>query len=402
MALKIYSATLTTSLVTQYTCPAGTEASAHGIVFSNTSASDVTISMTFYKASTASTTTLAGGLSVKAESTFAWPRPLNMGPGDYIQASASTGAVVALAVSVYEGATTVNGFTPQGVWSSAATYAQNDVVSYNGSSYVASQASTNQTPTSPSIYWTLLALAGTNGTNGTSATVAVGTTTTGAAGTSASVTNSGTSSAAVFNFTIPQGTNGRNGMDVFTTGTAATWTIPTGITAVLVTVVGGGGNGGGAVNQRGSGGGAGGVAIKELTGLTPGNTLTYTVGGVGASSTVSSGTQTITTITGGGGTAGTGTAYAASVTAGGAGGTATNGDINIVGQQGGYSWGTGTTVATNVSGTGGSGLYGAGGPGPAIANTAGVNATGRGAGGGGSIGSNTTGNGTGGMVIFEY
>lgn len=40
------------------------------------------------------------------------------------------------------------------------------------------------------------------------ATVNVGTTTTGAAGTSASVTNSGTTANAVFNFTIPQGANG--------------------------------------------------------------------------------------------------------------------------------------------------------------------------------------------------
>lgn len=41
-----------------------------------------------------------------------------------------------------------------------------------------------------------------------SATIAVGTVTTGAYGTSASVTNSGTSSAAVFDFTIPQGKSG--------------------------------------------------------------------------------------------------------------------------------------------------------------------------------------------------
>ena len=46
---------------------------------------------------------------------------------------------------------------------------------------------------------------------GTAATVTVGTTTTGAAGTNASVTNSGSTSAAVFNFTIPQGTAGANG-----------------------------------------------------------------------------------------------------------------------------------------------------------------------------------------------
>jgi len=46
---------------------------------------------------------------------------------------------------------------------------------------------------------------------GTAATVTVGTTTTGAAGTNASVTNSGTTSAAVLNFTIPQGDTGATG-----------------------------------------------------------------------------------------------------------------------------------------------------------------------------------------------
>lgn len=49
---------------------------------------------------------------------------------------------------------------------------------------------------------------GVAGTNGSAATIAVGTTTTGAAGTSASVSNSGSSSAAVFDFTIPQGLQG--------------------------------------------------------------------------------------------------------------------------------------------------------------------------------------------------
>lgn len=46
---------------------------------------------------------------------------------------------------------------------------------------------------------------GADGDDGAAATITVGTTTTGAAGTSASVTNSGTSSAAVLNFTIPKG-----------------------------------------------------------------------------------------------------------------------------------------------------------------------------------------------------
>ena len=49
------------------------------------------------------------------------------------------------------------------------------------------------------------------GPKGDAATVSVGTTTTGAAGSSASVTNSGTSSAAVLNFTIPKGDKGDAG-----------------------------------------------------------------------------------------------------------------------------------------------------------------------------------------------
>jgi len=53
--------------------------------------------------------------------------------------------------------------------------------------------------------------AGTNGTNGAAATVAVGTVTTGAPGSSAIVTNAGTTSAAILNFTIPQGAAGTGG-----------------------------------------------------------------------------------------------------------------------------------------------------------------------------------------------
>jgi hypothetical protein len=52
---------------------------------------------------------------------------------------------------------------------------------------------------------------GTPGTPGAAATIAVGTTTTGAPGTNAAVVNSGTSSAAVFDFTIPRGDVGPQG-----------------------------------------------------------------------------------------------------------------------------------------------------------------------------------------------
>ncbi|MCI7422851.1 MAG: hypothetical protein MSA57_06490 [Ruminococcus sp.] len=65
---------------------------------------------------------------------------------------------------------------------------------------------------------------GADGADGTAATVQVGTTTTGAPGTNASVTNTGTESNAVLNFVIPAGTTGANGADGATgaDGTAAT------------------------------------------------------------------------------------------------------------------------------------------------------------------------------------
>lgn len=59
---------------------------------------------------------------------------------------------------------------------------------------------------------------GATGATGQAATIAVGTITTGAEGTNAAITNSGTSSAAVFNFTIPRGNTGAAGA----TGAAGT------------------------------------------------------------------------------------------------------------------------------------------------------------------------------------
>ena len=56
-------------------------------------------------------------------------------------------------------------------------------------------------------------LNGQDGADGQAATVSVGSTTTGAAGTNASVVNSGTTSAAVLDFTIPRGADGAAGSD---------------------------------------------------------------------------------------------------------------------------------------------------------------------------------------------
>lgn len=67
---------------------------------------------------------------------------------------------------------------------------------------------------------------GADGDNGAAATISVGTTTTGAPGSSATVTNSGSSSAATLNFTIPRGADGTNGYNG-SPGAAATISLGT-------------------------------------------------------------------------------------------------------------------------------------------------------------------------------
>lgn len=158
---------------------------------------------------------------------------------------------------------------------------------------------------------------------------------------------------------------GGGGQQIFTS--SGTFTIPSGVSRVKVTVVGGGGGSGSATNSASAGGGSGATCIKYLTGLTPGNTLTVTVGAgggagsTGGTSSVASGTQTITTLSAGGGS---GTAAAASYTSGGNGGSASGGDINTAGAPG--VWSNFTYITLGVGGistlgksygSGGNGVY---------------------------------------------
>jgi hypothetical protein len=168
MALKGKPIAVGTTDTTIYTCPATTEASVHGLVFANVTGSAATITLKMYVQSTGTTTTIASGISVAANSTYTWPKPIDVNAGDYLQASASAGSTIVCLYSTYEGtaAPAAVGFTPRGAWSSAATYATNDVVSYNNSSYLAIQASTNQTPNTATSYWLLLAAQGATGAAG--------------------------------------------------------------------------------------------------------------------------------------------------------------------------------------------------------------------------------------------
>lgn len=234
--------------------------------------------------------------------------------------------------------------------------------------------------------------------NGASAVTAV------APGTSGNIL---TSNGTTWTSAAPASTFSGDSGQVFTSN--GTFTIPTGITKVKVTVVGGGGGGGGSVSgcptsTIGAAGGGGGAAIKYLTSLTPGNTLSVTVGaagtagtaspsagGTGGTSQVASGTQTITTISATGGAGGA----TGSSPGPGLGGVGSNGDLNIGGASATYNLGTG---GSSILGGGGASGYSSSFPTPQ---------TGRAYGGGGGAGFYTTAGTAGaaggaGVVIIEW
>ena len=104
-----------------------------------------------------------------------------------------------------------------GAWNAGVGYVINDSVAYDGATYIAQLNNNSSRPDLNAQVWMLLASAGSvgpsgpAGASGIAATLTIGTVTTGAAGASAAVTNTGSNSAAVLNFTIPQGATGPAG-----------------------------------------------------------------------------------------------------------------------------------------------------------------------------------------------
>jgi hypothetical protein len=187
---------------------------------------------------------------------------------------------------------------------------------------------------------------------------------------------------------------------------AGNFTVPNGVTAVRVTVIGGGGAAGYHATMPGGGGGAGGSAIGIVTGLTPGMVIPVTVGAggpgsatptVGAAGGTSSFGTFLSATGGAGGGGGTAAAFAM---AGGAGGIGVGGQYNF-----GGSMGSDSIVVACRGGDGGGPGQGKGASGP----VGGFSATGYGAGGGGG-GCTTSGSPVGspggvgavGIVVVEY
>jgi hypothetical protein len=156
---------------------------------------------------------------------------------------------------------------------------------------------------------------------------------------------------------------------VFTTST--TWTVPAGVTSVSVLVVAGGGGGGTA-----GGGGGGGVVYNPIYTVTPGASLTVTIGAGGAAlncnctAVGNSGTNsvfdTITALGGGGGGAYAGTAALSGGSGGGGGNNTTNtGGAATQGNSGGgigygYAGGAGSNSSSGYTAGGGGGAGAAG------------------------------------------
>lgn len=210
------------------------------------------------------------------------------------------------------------------------------------------------------------------------------------------------------------GAGGLKSFQIFTSGTAATYTRPAGITSILVEVIGGGGGGGGATGgvstiSCGAGGGAGGYARLFVASASA--TYTYTVGtggnggtaGNNAGSAGGNTTFSASTLTGGGGSGGNGSATVAitatSCIQGANGGSGSNGNINTQGTPGGCGL---MFTGAGSSGYGGGGYFGGGGI--PINTSFGAGGNGLSYGAGGSGASVTTvsaagGNGNAGVII---
>ena len=234
-------------------------------------------------------------------------------------------------------------------------------------------------------------------------------------GTSGQVLTSGGSGAAPSWATPAAG--GFSNMEVF--AASGTFNIPAGVTKVKVTVIGGGGAGGGSGTSSetvGNGGGAGGAAIKIVSGLTPGGTVTVTVGAGGTGVSNATGNSGGTSSFGAhcsatGGTGGTKSGSLITFRTSAANGSGSGGDINLSGfsnHNSAVTYDAGGTRVTHTSGRGGDTPLGYGSGALGVdGDLAGVAGSGYGSGGSGSMSktastSRTGGAGAAGIVIVEY
>jgi len=136
-------------------------------------------------------------------------------------AAGTTGAIGATGATGAAGAVGTNF---RGVWNAAAEYLVRDAVTFAGSTYLAQVAGRNAEPDLYPPNWAVLAQSGgtgATGAQGAAAVVSIGMVTTLAAGSQATVTNTGSPQAAILNFGIPQGIAGAAGNSGSGSGTSS-------------------------------------------------------------------------------------------------------------------------------------------------------------------------------------
>lgn len=136
---------------------------------------------------------------------------------------------------------------------------------------------------------------------------------------------------------------------VFTSGTAATYTTPANCSSIYVECIGGGGASGSNINNNansdhytGGSGGGGGYAARYLT-VSASTGYTYTIGAAGGNTTITVGATTVTGNAGGAG----GGASAGNPGNAGSGGTGTGGTLNLTGGYGSAGKSSGGIVVGN-------------------------------------------------------
>lgn len=177
----------------------------------------------FYQGSTYISTVSNNVGQVPSTSSSWWSLVAQAGAAGATGPTGSPGSPGAAGVNGVAGPTGSAGTTGQqgaigmnyrGGWTSGAGYQANDAVSFAGSTYLAALSNSSMQPDLYPSAWTVLAQkgdAGPTGPTGLAGGISIGTVTTGAPGSAAMVTNSGSSAAAVLNFSLPQGAAGANG-----------------------------------------------------------------------------------------------------------------------------------------------------------------------------------------------
>ena len=164
MAFKndVKTATAGGADVTLFTCPAGAEASIHTL-FLDAQGGNAEATLKLTLQATGQTVVFLDGYALTDDGQFTFPKPINMTAGDSLSLSATTSDVVALVSAFQDGATgTTASFDVRGEYDNAATYDTLDVVTLDGTSYVAvNDGVSGSTP--PSADWMILAEKGDTG-----------------------------------------------------------------------------------------------------------------------------------------------------------------------------------------------------------------------------------------------